>query len=236
MINIAICDDEKIQRNILIEYLKTLSNETNRTYNIYEFNSGEELLDNYPAKLDIILLDIQMEKLTGMDVARKIREFDSKIEIIFTTAIWDYLQEGYEVKAYRYLMKPISYDNFKKNIGACIESLLKSDESCLVLQSKDSINRVLIDSILYIETDRRELIVHTTDDIFTIRMSMGKLEKMLSDRNFFRCHTSFLVNLKKIEQLEHNEITIENNKIPVSKHRIKDFKIKLTSVLGDIIC
>lgn len=101
MLNIVICEDDLPQRLLLYNYLDKILNDICLDYDILEFSSAEELLTNYPRKLDILFLDIQMGDLSGMDVARKIRNFDSRVEIIFTTAIAEYIYEGYEVRAYR---------------------------------------------------------------------------------------------------------------------------------------
>ena len=94
-------------------------------YEVLEFVSGEDLLSNYPNNIDLLFLDIQMNGLNGMDVARRIREFDNNVEIIFTTSVLDYVCEGYEVNAYRYMLKPIEYNIFKNNMGKCIENIIK---------------------------------------------------------------------------------------------------------------
>lgn len=85
MINIGICDDELLYRIKIKDILKELLRLYSINYNIYEFSLGEELLNNYPRDLDILIMDIQMKIVNGMDRARKIREFDQNLEIIFMT-------------------------------------------------------------------------------------------------------------------------------------------------------
>lgn len=127
MLNIVICEDEIEQQEILKDYLEQILNEINSKYEILIFNSGEELFKNYLDNIDIFLLDIQMDGLNGMEVARKIRQIDKKeVEIIFTTSLIEYIQEGYEVRAYRYLLKPIKLEDLKKHIILCIEELTKN--------------------------------------------------------------------------------------------------------------
>jgi len=116
MINIGICDDELNHRVEINCILKEILNSYPINYNIYEFSSGEELLNNYPKNLDILIMDIQMKLINGMDTARRIREFDGNLEIIFMTSFSEFMQEGYEVKAYRYILKPINEIKISKNI------------------------------------------------------------------------------------------------------------------------
>lgn len=236
MINIGICDDELHYRikikEILEETLKTYP----ISYNIYEFSSGEELLNNYPKDLDILIMDIQMKNINGMDTARKIREFDENLEIIFMTSFAEFMQDGYEVKAYRYILKPISERKISKNIIPCIKEIMKKRNNYLTVNVKNYIDRIKIDSIIYIETDRPNILIYTRDNMYTTKMSISKIEKNLSEYGFFRCHNSYVINLKLVESMNSNFIKVHGKDIPVSKYRIKELKLAITNTLGDLIC
>lgn len=238
MIKIAVCEDDKIQRENMKEYLYKILSENNTKHEIIEFESGEELLSKYPQNIDILLLDIQMGELNGMETARKIRIFDNKVEIIFTTAVLEYIQEGYEVRAYRYLIKPIKFNEFEKQINSCITDIINRKNNYLVISQKNNLNRIEISSILFIETKigKRELIVYTKDGIQYVKTTMNKIEKELEKHNFVRCHSGYMVNLCEIEALNQGMVIIKDNQIPVSKRKIKEVKEKLTNVLGDIVC
>lgn len=236
MIKIAICEDEAIHRKILTNYLNKFFKESKFQYEITEFKSGEELIENYRDDTDILLLDIIMNNLTGMDVARKIRKFDNKVEIIFVTSIIDYIQEGYEVGAYRYLMKPIDYEELKKHISSCIDKLLESNKNYIVFQEENKTHKVLVDEITYVEIVRRNLTIHTIKKNYEIRMTLKKIEEELSKYSFFRCHKSYLINMNHIQSLKEDSVIVNDDEVPVSRHRMRDFKIKLAEVLGDILC
>lgn len=113
MIKIAVCEDEKETQLLIEDYLENILKDISIEYEIQKYISGEELLESNLKDIDILLLDIKMEKLNGMDTARKIREVDDEMEIIFVTSLIDYVQEGYEVRAYRYLLKPIELEELK---------------------------------------------------------------------------------------------------------------------------
>ena len=151
MINIGICDDELLYRIKIKDILKELLRSYSINYNIYEFSSGEELLNNYPKDLDILIMDIQMKIVNGMYTARKIREFDQNLEIIFMTSFSEFMQEGYEVKAYRYILKPINERKISKNILPCIDEVMKKKKNYLSINVKNYIDRIKIDSIVYID-------------------------------------------------------------------------------------
>ncbi|WP_255650907.1 LytR/AlgR family response regulator transcription factor [Clostridioides sp. ZZV15-6383] len=205
-------------------------------YNIHEFSSGKELLRNYPKNLDILIIDIQMEILNGMDTSRKIREFDENLEIIFMTSFPEFMQEGYEVKAYRYILKPINEKKITKNILPCIDEIMKKRNNYLTIKVKNYVDRIKIDSIIYIETDRPNIVIYTHDNTYTTKMSISKIEKILSEFGFFRCHNSYIINLKLVQSMNGNSVVINGKSIPVSKYRVKGLKLAITNILGDIIC
>ena len=236
MINIGICEDELHYRVNIKDMLGDILSTYSINYKIYEFSSGEELLSNYPKDLDILIMDIQMKIINGMDTARKIREFDQNLEIIFMTSFSEFMQEGYEVKAYRYILKPISERKISRNILPCINEIMKKKNNYLTINVKNYVDRIKIDSIVYIETDRPNILIYTNDNKYTTKMSISKIDKILREHGFFRCHNSYIVNLKLVESMNINTLKIGEKYIPISKYRVKELKLALTNILGDILC
>ncbi len=236
MISIGICDDESIHRNKIKQILVDNLSTHNTDYKIYEYDSGESLLSKYTNNLDILIMDIQMNSINGMDTARKIREIDDNVEIIFMTSFSEFMQDGYEVKAYRYLLKPINEKKIMKHVTTCIKDIILKRNNYLTINTKNYIDRIKIDSILYIETSRPNVLIYTNDNMYTTKMNISKIEKILIEYGFFRCHTSYIVNLKKIESMDGKNVVLNQKHIPVSKYRVKDLKLAITNILGDIIC
>ncbi len=236
MYRIVICEDDITQRAFLREcILKSLEGISSQI-ELFEFNSGEELLESNLEGIDIFFLDIKMLKLTGMDVAKIIRETNDTSEIIFITSIVDYIQEGYKVRAYRYLLKPIDFGDLNESILSCISDIIKKRENFMLIENKGITNKILINSIMYIEVRKKVLTIHTKNDIYYTKNSMDKIELELEKYNFFRCHKSYLINLEYIQFICKNAVVINDEDIPVSKYRIYDLKKKLTHVLGDVLC
>nr|WP_195366063.1 LytTR family DNA-binding domain-containing protein [[Eubacterium] tenue] len=231
MLKIALCEDDQLQRELVKNYIDRSL--LNRNYEIFEFKSGEELIANYPQKLDILFLDIQMEEVNGMDAAKKIRTFDNNVEIIFITGIWDYVQEGYEVRAYRYIIKPIDFNSFKTQLNLCIKEIENQKRPSIVVTYKGEVNKIYIGSIVYIETDNRNTLIHTKEKSYRSNMGISKLEKYLEVSTFFRCHNSFLINLEYINKIGQDSVFLEEYEIQVSRHKMKELKIQFTSFLGD---
>lgn len=236
MIKIVICEDDEIFRDTLKEYLNIILEEETNQFEIIEFNCGEDLIENYPECIDIFFLDIDMKYLTGMDVARKIREVDDNCEIIFTTGLIDYIQDGYEVRAYRYLLKPIEFQKLKKNINECIKNIRRKNKNKLIIQIKGEVHNIKIDEIMFVEIINKDIMIHTKKQVYSKKTSMKNIEKELNRYNFYRCHKGFLVNINHVESIRKSSILINGTELPVSRYKMKGLKMKLISTMGDIIC
>lgn len=236
MLKIVICEDDFSCRENLKENLEIILNKLSDKFEIIVFSCGEDLIDNYPEDTDIFVLDIEMQKLTGMDVAKKIREIDKNCEIIFTTGLINYIQDGYEVRAYRYLVKPIKFEDLNKHVISCIKEIFEKKENYLIIKNQGIVQKIKIHEILFIEVINRNILVYTEEKVYTTKASMKSLEKELSKFNFFRCHNSFLVSLKHIDSIKKNIVLIKEKQIPISRQKAEKFKQKFLSVVGDIVC
>ncbi|KEI98582.1 transcriptional regulator [Clostridium botulinum A2B3 87] len=229
---IGICGNDVEQRNYLKDHLIKIIKETKLECELLEFHCGEELLQNYK-KMNIVFLDINMGKINGIEIAKKIREFDSVVEIIFVTKLVNYIHQAYEVRAYRYLLRPINYEIIKYVTLNCIKSI--EAQKNLVIKYKGEIIILNIDEITYIEVMQKMLTIHTKEKEYIFKMTLSKFEKKLSQHDFFRCHKSFLVNLNKVKEFKDNIINVNDTYIPISKYRSKEFRHKLTKILKNSI-
>ena len=236
MIRIAICEDEKETQCLIESYLYNILKNINIEYEIQKYSLGEELLESNLKNIDILLLDIQMGQINGMDTARKIREVDNKMEIIFITSLIDYVQEGYEVKAYRYLLKPIKEEELKKHITTCIKEI-ENKNNYIIIKNKANAYKICTAEIKYIEVQKKNMLIHTINKDFEVVYSLEKIEKDLKLDKFIRCHKSFLINLDYVENIKVNTAILESKEeVPVSRYRYKEVKEKFLKFLGDSIC
>ncbi|KPI55738.1 chemotaxis protein CheY [Clostridioides difficile] len=237
MIKIAVCEDEKETQLLIEDYLENILKNISIEYEIQKYISGEELLESNLKDIDILLLDIKMEKLNGMDTARKIREVDNEMEIIFITSLIDYVQEGYEVRAYRYLLKPIEFEELKKHVLACIKDIEINKESYITIKNKSNTYKIYLNQIKYIEVQKKDMLIHTINKNFDVRYSLSKIEKELNPYQFIRCHKSFIINLSYVENIKPNNVILESGEeVPISRYRYKEVKEKFLKFLGDTIC
>ncbi|WP_250675560.1 LytTR family DNA-binding domain-containing protein [Paraclostridium ghonii] len=237
MIEIVICEDEKETQLLIEDYIDNILTNVNVEYEIKKYSSGEELLEESLTDIDILLLDIQMEQINGMDTARKIREVDNKMEIIFITSLIDYVQEGYEVRAYRYLLKPIESEELRKHILTCIKDIEINKNNHILIKNKSNTYKIDSNEIKYVEVQKKDMIIHTINKNFDVRYSLEKIEKDVNLDKFVRCHKSFLVNLSYVENIKPNTLVLESGEeVPVSRYRYKDVKERFFKFLGDTIC
>lgn len=236
MYRVVICEDDDLQRQNLKNNITNILNEICSEVEIYTFSSGEEFLKAEVDNIDIFFLDIQMNEINGMDLAKKIRETNNNCEIIFITSYIGYIQEGYTVRAYRYLIKPVSYEGLKENLLSCVYDIIKKKENFLVIESKGLIENIVIKDITYIEVIKNDITIHTKNKTYYTKGRIKNLEKDLLIYDFFRCHKSYLINMKHIEFIKKDTVTVNDEEIPVSKHRISNLKTKLTKVLASVVC
>ncbi|HBF7094338.1 TPA: response regulator transcription factor [Clostridioides difficile] len=236
MIKIAICEDEKEQQELLKRYINQIFDVLSVKYRLEVFNSGEELLERYSKDTDILLLDIQMGQINGIDTARKVRVLDDKVEIIFITALIEYALEGYEVRAYRYLIKPVKYNNLKDNIINCIKEV-DIKNKYIVVKAQGSQTKLNVNEITYIEVQKETITIHTLNEVYKINGTMSNIEKEIDCSRFFRCHKSFLVNLEHVKSIKQYVAILENSKeVPVSRYRFKETKDKFFDLIEEKLC
>lgn len=222
MLKIAICEDDNMQRRNIVLIIERSLTYINKMFEIFEFNSGEKLLSSI-YKFDIYFLDIQMDNLSGIDTARRIRLINEKAIIIFITAFKDYVFDAFDVNAFHYIIKPIDENKFNKILYSAVKSISKKDKF-LITKTIRSSAKIYLKDILYIESDQRKIKVHTTCDVIEYYYKISDLETELLEDNFFRCHKSYIINLMYVKSFDNTFITLKNSeKVYVSRNKLTDF-------------
>lgn len=224
IIDIAICDDENIQVELLHKYVKNWADKNNLKVKVESFYSAEAFEFNWSMdkKYDILLLDIQMEGIDGIELAKRIRKKDNYLNIIFITAISDYIGEGYDLDAINYLIKPIKEEKLYECLNRSLEKI-SLEEKAILLESDGEIIRLKQDDIVYIEAFSHYIDLYTKDCKYTSRINIGAIEKELEKNSFIRCHRSYLVGLKHIRKIGKDNLELDNGDIvPVSRRQMKN--------------
>lgn len=206
---IAVCDDSAADREYTAGLVRAWAAETDNQVSISLFSSGENFLFRAEdeGSFDILLLDIEMGAMDGVTLAKKLRQKNETLQIVFITGYSDYIAEGYEVSALHYLMKPVKKEKLFSVLNRAAEKLHR-DEKVLHLEAGGQLVRIPIYTIRYADVQGNYVTVHACQD-FTAKMTLSELEKELDDR-FYRVGRSAIVNLTKIRRVTKTEILLQD--------------------------
>jgi DNA-binding LytR/AlgR family response regulator len=231
MLSIAVCDDEIIECCNMARKIKDILEEMGRPCIVRQFQSGGELLQALES-FDIVFLDIIMQDLDGMKTAQIFREKASDKIIIFVSSSREYVFEAYDVEAFQYLLKPVDDRKLKRVLQKAVLKTERCSREFIIVSSERQKKKVFLDDIYYFEIKGRVVDVHGPEGIFTYYEQIGELENKLCDKGFFRCHKSYLVNLKYVDVYNRREVTLENGeRIVIAKRRYDKFVQEVLKVM-----
>ena len=218
MILIGICDGDTAVRVMLFNFIKRYKNETGLNVQVLSYDDGEKLLRHYPFEMDLIFLEIPFTKMNGIEIARRIREVDAHVGIVFLTTVLNHVLEAYEVHADNCLIKPLRYARFLKEIE---QVRARRGQNRFFIETNDNgVYKIYTKSICYVETEEHNTRIHTETDSILSYKRMKEHEQILFEQYFIRCHTGFIVNLLYFDKLVHNDIILLSGElIPVSRYR-----------------
>ena len=223
MIRIAICDDEKHMSDHIRSMVSDFFRKKNQEISLHMFSSGEELL-SYNGHINILFLDIQMKGMDGMETARKLRADQFQGFLVFITVLKEMVFQSFEVQAYDYLVKPVDEKQFEKTMERLYASMQNASEDSLLVQKGYEGRIVQKDEIVFCEIiDRKIYLNLASGEVVDYYERIEKLETKLDNR-FYRCHRSYLINLKHLKGYKNGTAYMDNGKeIPVSRLRSKEF-------------
>lgn len=234
MLEIGIVEDEEHYRRVLKEYLKQYEQETGEEIHVSVFTDGDDLVENYTAKYDIMLMDIEMPFRNGMDAAEEIRKADDQVIIIFITNMAQYALRGYKVNALDYVLKPISYISFKETLKKAVRSAAKKKGSYLSINMRDGVKRLHISEIEWIESMGHRLTFHSLrGDYETTVYSMKEMQEKLEPEGFIRCNSGCLINLKWVNDVENNIVNVNGKYLTISRGKKNDFMAKFVAYMTE---
>ncbi len=223
MIRIAICDDEKHMSDHIRAMASDFFRKKNREIQLRTFSSGEELL-SYDGQIDILFLDIQMKGMDGIETARKLRDSKFRGFLIFITVLKEMVFQSFEVQAYDYLVKPVEEKQFEKTMERLYTSMQNASEDSLLVQKGYEGRIIREEEIVFCEViDRKIYLNLTSGEVVDYYERIENLETKLGS-HFFRCHRSYLINLKHLKGYKNGTACMDNGKeVPVSRLRSREF-------------
>jgi len=217
---IAICDDDLLELNRISSFIYEYRRERNVPLAYKSFQSAIELI-SYAEKGDfsLILLDIMMPGINGMEAAQEIRAFDNRVKIVFLTSSPEFAVESYTVRAYDYILKPVSKDKVFSVLDAVIADEQIPMEGLTVKTQKGMV-RILFSKLAFVEIINKKLYFHMADgNVQEVNSSLTAFEeKLLARSEFVKVHRSYIVNMYHISMLGPKKLVTDSGKvIPISR-------------------
>ncbi|BBF42219.1 two-component response regulator [Lachnospiraceae bacterium KM106-2] len=215
---IAICEDEDLQIQLLKKYINEWLMLGNKEARVVTYQSGEEFLFQFEEEMiDILLLDIEMPGINGMELAKRLRAKRVDVQIIFETGNSEYVFDGYAVEAISYLIKPIN----KIKLSSCLEQAwnrCNRSEPSMLIEDNEGIRKVYLKEISYIESVGHDTYIHIKKEEYRNKKGIREVSKEVESMGFIMPHRSYLVNLPKVEQITKKELLLDGGeRIPIAR-------------------
>lgn len=234
MYHIAIVEDEAAFCVQLQTFLEQYQREQNIRFKISVFNDGSEILKDYQPIYDIILLDIEMPGVNGMDAAVQIRSVDQDVVLMFITNIASYAIRGYEVGALDFVMKPITCYTFLMRFSRALKRVRQKEQQQILLTLPDGVKKLEIQQIYYVEVQNRILHYHTDEGVYRVRGTMQSVEEAFARHPFMKCNHWYIVNLKHVSQVRQNTVTVGGYELEISRRNRTPFLKALADYVGGV--
>lgn len=226
VIVLGLCDDDKRELEKAEKAVNTYFSERGKNVEIHKFDKPSDFLDSLSStSYAVVLLDICMPGLTGIDVAREIRESGTECGVIFLTTSREYAVEAFEVNAVQYLIKPYTQSSLDDALDKAMKHVDKP-ERFIVKKVDGVMRRFSVDKIVLVESDKHYVEIITSDgDVCRIRATIDELcEDLKEFGNFAQPHKSYLVNMKYVKSVSSDSVVVGETTIPVSKGKYPAFK------------
>lgn len=230
---VAIIDDEENNQKLIREYIERFSEEHGICFEIDCYSDGVEITENYTPKYDILLMDIEMKQIDGMTAAKYIRRLDTDVVLIFITNHLKYAALGYSVNAQGYLVKPVSYFAFSEELSKAVNLVNVRQEKYVLLNINGENIRISQREILYAESMKHKLIIHTVSNEYSLFESLKNFEKMVGN-GFIRCNSCYLVNLRHVTATKNGCAIVGGTELQISRSKYKSFLEALAAYYGGI--
>lgn len=220
LVRLAVVEDEVQLHDYYGKMLEAWGKARKIRVSVTFVESAEEYLFKYDRQneFDILFLDVCMKGMNGMELAREIRKYDRKVQIVFLTGKTEYVFEGYEIGAVRYLVKPVEEKELGKALDACMEKFAGSRDDYLTIKYHGENLKIARSEIVYAKVNGHYLQMRTTDGVYEWKASLKEMMDKLDPERFVTANRSAVVNLEFIEKIAREECILENGEtIPVSR-------------------
>lgn len=230
MLNICLCDDDI---NVLEHYsnkIYELLSKHNYAFRIDSFKSGESLifeLEENPNKFNIIIIDILMKNINGIEASKILRKYGYNGVIIFLTSSKEFALDSFKVEPLNYILKNDNDDRFNNIILKAAELVYNNSNKSIIVSSKKYQNKVInLDKIIYMETLNKKVILHNiAGEAEEVNCIFKDIYSKVKNHGFIRCHKSYIINIKYVNSFNNLECILQRDIIiPIGRKYSKDFK------------
>ena len=234
MIRIAIVEDEVRERAHLRDCLAYMAEKERLEFDIVEFGSGEAFLGGYQPVYDIVLMDIELPGINGMETAKALRRLDSFVLLVFVTNMVQYAVSGYEVDALNYILKPVNRFDFALKMNKAISRTAKRTEKSVQIRAGKDLYMLPVAAIRYLEVDGHYIVYHTTEGDYSEYITLKEAEKKLDKPYFVRCNRCYLVNLKYVAAVRDDVVQVGRDELLISRPQKKAVLNALAVFIGGV--
>ncbi len=230
---IFVCDDDLNMLNLVTKWISEYMD--GREYQIKTYCNGIEVLYDIEHSEEkgpkIVFMDIKLKNDNGITVARTLKQLDNNIVIIFISGYSEYFEDSFEAEPVYFLIKPLKKETFIRAMDKALDKVEKKENKFLLLRKKE-VSRIFFDDIYYVESVGRKIHIHSQQGETEYYEKLDTLQEQL-EGDFVRCHKSYLVNMKWIQQVDYRMVTLMNGmQIPISRNRVTETKEKVFEYLG----
>ncbi len=229
---VAIVEDNPEASNQLGCFLTEYGKQRNCNFSVSVYGDALDFLENFRGNFDMIFMDIELPHLNGMDAAKRIREKDKKVIVIFVTNMAQYAVKGYEVDALDFIVKPLVYSGFAMKLDRAVERFNAMQDKYVWINDYKNKRRLLASEIKYIEVVHHSVVYHTVSGKFTTYDQLKNILETFENLPFALCNRCYLVNLNYVTAIDEYCVTVAGEKLQISRNKKKSFLLSLNEHLG----
>lgn len=232
MLKVVIVEDEDEAAEVLCSFLDKYAAEKNENIRYVRYKCTTDFLSGYNGA-DIVFMDINiMNDMNGIKAAHKLRQADSVVTLIFITSFEQFAVKGYEVEAFDFIVKPVSYPDFALRMNRVLKHVQKERQDTINIKNEGQFIIASVRDIKYVEVMRHKMLFHMTDGIVESTGTLREMEDALTDKYFVRCNKCYLVNLRHVRGMDGSFVNVDGELLLVSRPRKKDFLSALNRYLS----
>ena len=232
MLEIALIEDQDKWKEEIVSLFREYGKERKELFRFSFYKTGEAFLCDYHDQFHLICMDIGLPGKSGIEISKELRKKNPDVCLIFLTELSQFAIEGYEVNAYDFLVKPMSYEFFKVKMERILEHIKRNEKKYYSLKNSQEVRKIEIGSICFIESEKHYLYYHCEDNTFRERGSLDDICDFFTANDFVRINRSILVNLKKVISYSGNDVVLEKDTLPLSRVYKTSFLNSLNAYLG----